>query len=124
MPAGGFGNLIALPLQARARKHGNTLFLDSDLHPFEDQWAFLSSLTPISRATVERVVAEAEARGRIVGVRMPVEDDEACEPWLAPPSRRSTDTPITEPLPDSVQVVVADGIYIDRTALRPRSSLG
>ncbi len=119
MPAGGFGNLIALPLQARARKHGNTLFLDSDLHPFEDQWAFLSSLAPISRATVERVVAGAEARGRVVGVRMPVEDDDADEPWLAPPSRRSTDKPITEPLPHSVQVVIADGIYVDRTALPP-----
>lgn len=119
MPAGGFGNLIALPLQARARKHGNTLFLDGDLHPFEDQWAFLSSLARISRATAERIVAEAEAHGRVVGVRMPVEDDDADEPWLAPPSRRSTDEPITELLPHSVQVVVADGIYVDRTALPP-----
>jgi superfamily II DNA or RNA helicase len=119
MPAGGFGNLIALPLQAHARKHGNTLFLDSDLRPFEDQWAFLSSLAPISRAVIEHVVAEAERRGHVVGVRMPVEDDDADEPWLAPPSRRSTDTPIAEPLPHSVQVVVADGIYVDRTALPP-----
>src|SRR6185503_6097637 len=119
MPAGGFGNLIALPLQADARKNGNTLFVDSDLHPFEDQWAFLSSLAPVSRATVERIVAEAETHERVVGVRMPVDDDDADEPWLAPPSRRPMDKPITEPLPHSVQVVIADGIYVDRTALPP-----
>jgi hypothetical protein len=69
MPAGGFGNLIALPLQGQARKRGNTLFLDINLQPFEDQWAFLSMVVPLSRETVERIVANAEADGRIAGVR-------------------------------------------------------
>ena len=44
MPLGGFGNLIALPLQHRARKVGNSVFVDEDLHPYDDQWAYLSSL--------------------------------------------------------------------------------
>ena len=43
MPVGGFGNLIALPLQRRAREHGNSVFIDEDLRPYDDQWAFLSS---------------------------------------------------------------------------------
>lgn len=37
MPAGGFGNLIALPLQRRARESGNSVFVDDDLRPHEDQ---------------------------------------------------------------------------------------
>jgi len=119
MPAGGFGNLIALPLQAHARKRGNTLFVDADLRPYEDQWAFLSSLTPLSRTTVENIVTNAEADGRIFGVRIPVEDDNADQPWLTPPSRRSIVTHIAEPLPQTVQVVVADGVYIDRSELPP-----
>ncbi len=45
MPKGSFGNLIALPLQGRCRQRGTTVFLDpADLRPYEDQWAFLSSL--------------------------------------------------------------------------------
>src|SRR5439155_7209393 len=31
MPLGGFGNLIALPLQQRARRRANSVFIDPDL---------------------------------------------------------------------------------------------
>jgi hypothetical protein len=44
MPIGGFGNLIALPLQRRAREAGNSVFVDEKLAPYADQWAFLSAL--------------------------------------------------------------------------------
>lgn len=119
MPAGGFGNLIALPLQARGRKRGNTLFVGTDLRPYEDQWAFLAALVPTPRAIVETIVAKAQAAGRVVGVRMPVEDDNADHPWMAPPSRRSADVPNTGKISRSVEVVLADGVYIDRSELPP-----
>ncbi len=119
MPLGGFGNLIALPLQHRARQRGNSVFVDDDLRPHDDQWAFLSSLSPISRAAVKAMVDTAEAAGQIVGVRTPVEDDHASEPWLAPPSRRQAELAVTEPLPPAVDVVSADGLYVDRRALPP-----
>ncbi len=49
MPKGSFGNLIALPLNGECRKRDTTVFLDpSKLEPFEDQWAFLSSLARVS----------------------------------------------------------------------------
>ena len=44
MPRGGFGNLIALPLQHEARKRGNTLFLDDGLVPYPEPWAYLVSV--------------------------------------------------------------------------------
>ena len=75
LPQGGFGNLIALPLQKRARDQGNSVFLDETLTPWPDQWAFLASLRRIGRAQVEAVVQDAERRGRILGVRLPPEDD-------------------------------------------------
>ncbi len=119
IPLGGFGNLIALPLQHRARQRGNSVFVDHDLRPHDDQWAFLSSLSPISWETVEAMVDAAEAAGRIVGVRTPVEDDHASQPWLAPPSRRHVELPVTEPLPPAVDIVRADGVYVDRRSLPP-----
>ncbi|MDQ6831225.1 MAG: DEAD/DEAH box helicase [Gemmatimonadota bacterium] len=119
MPVGGFGNLIALPLQYRARQRGNSVFVNADVRAYEDQWAFLSSLSPMSRAAVETIVESAEANGRVVGVRMPVDDENADQPWRAPPSRRQTDLHIVGALPGSVEIVLADGVYIDRTELPP-----
>jgi superfamily II DNA or RNA helicase len=118
LPAGGFGNLIALPLQRRARARGHSLFVDDDLRPFDDQWAFLSSLRRLDRATVTALVAKAETRGAgVLGVRMPVEDEDANEPWLLPPSRRREPEPVAGPFPERVEVVLADGIYLDRSGL-------
>jgi len=37
MPVGGLGNLIALPLQRRPRESGNSVFVDQDLLPYDDQ---------------------------------------------------------------------------------------
>ena len=44
MPKGGFGSLIALPLQRGPRDKGHSLFLDSDFNPYSNQWSFLSSI--------------------------------------------------------------------------------
>ncbi len=48
MPKGGFGNLIALPLQKHPRESGNTVFLDKNLLPHKDQWRFLSEIRCLS----------------------------------------------------------------------------
>jgi hypothetical protein len=53
MPKGSFGNLIALPLHGASRRVGTTVFLDpGSLEPYEDQWAFLSSVEIVSAETV------------------------------------------------------------------------
>ena len=57
MPKGSFGNLIALPLQGQCRRTGTTVFLDDALGPFDDQWAFLSSLQRVT-STVACSMAE------------------------------------------------------------------
>src|SRR6266849_10863117 len=111
MPAGGFGNLIALPLQGLARSCGNSEFIDESCSPYPDQWAFLSAIGLMQRAKVERLVEEASASGKILGVRIPLADEDE-EPWLAPPSRRQTPPAIREPLPGAITVVQADQIYL------------
>lgn len=117
MPLGGFGNLIALPLQYNARKIGNSVFVDADLRPYDDQWAYLSSLPRLSAEAVSRIVEAAELSGRVLGVRMPMDDELADKPWKMPPSRRSTPRRLNAPIPQTVKVTVADQIYIDRSDL-------
>lgn len=56
LPAGGFGNLIALPLQAKAREAGNSTFLDDDYEPYPDQWAFLSEAPKLRRQRLEELL--------------------------------------------------------------------
>jgi superfamily II DNA or RNA helicase/very-short-patch-repair endonuclease len=119
LPKGGFGNLIALPLQKRARDRGNSVFLDDQLNPYLDQWAFLSAVPRLSRARMEALAREAETRGRVVGVRIAIADDDDDAPWTAPPSRRRKDPPITGPLPTSIEMVLADQIHVPKEDLPP-----
>lgn len=119
MPLGGFGNLIALPLQRRARENGNSVFIDENLRPYDDQWAFLSSLPRLGPERASEMVTEAERRGMVLGVRMPVDDEDADEPWRMTPSRRREPGRIDTPLPEKIGIVVADQLYVDRTALPP-----
>lgn len=117
MPLGGFGNLIALPLQYFARRDGNSVFLDPDLRPYDDQWAYLSTLPRMPTEAVANIVAAAEASGQVLAVRMPVEDEDADEPWKMSPSRRTKAKPAGVVIPDTIKVTVADQVYIDRTGL-------
>lgn len=119
LPQGGFGNLIALPLQKQPREHGNSVFLDDQLLPHPDQWAFLSTLRKIERHQVEGIVREAERRGRVIGVSLPSGDDGEDEPWTAPPSRRRKDPPILGELPRSLELVLGNEIYIAKEGLLP-----
>jgi superfamily II DNA or RNA helicase len=118
MPLGGFGNLIALPLQTEPRQKGNSVFVDDDLRPYDDQWAFLSSIRRMSRVEVAGLVEQASSAGRIVGVRLPLDEDDE-EPWLAPPSRRKAQLPIVGTMPERIDVVLANQLYIDRSTLPP-----
>ncbi len=115
MPLGGFGNLIALPLQKKARETGNSVFVDKDLRPYDDQWAYLSSLPRLSAAMAFRIAEDAERSGRVLGVRMPVDDEYADEPWKMSPARHNTPRRIVATIPQSIKIVVADQVYIDRT---------
>src|SRR3984957_12870289 len=118
LPKGGFGNLIALPLQKQARQRGNTVFIDENLMAYEDQWVFLSNLHKISRLEVENIVAKAEAKGRVVGVRLDIADEDQNTPWTLPPSRRSPSPPIGN-MPKSLELVIGNQIYIAKESLSP-----
>ena len=118
VPAGGFGNLIALPLQGGPREGGNSVFLDDGFDPHADQWAFLSSLRRLSLTEATAIADEAGRQGRVVGLRLPL-DEEDDEPWSAPPSRQRPLPGIAGPLPKRIDAVLGGQVYIQRAGLPP-----
>ena len=64
------------------------------------------------------MVASASEQGRILRVRIPLTDNED-EPWAAPPSRKRSEPAIDGLLPDTVEFVLGNCVYIDRTSLPP-----
>ena len=119
LPRGGFGSLIALPLQKKPRESGNSLFLDESFVPHQDQWAFLSSIRRMSRREVESIVDEAEKRNAILGIRIPITDENDDQPWVAPPSRQRKEQPVIGPLPEQIELVLGNQIYIPKADLTP-----
>lgn len=98
-PRGGFGNLIALPLQHEPRQQGNSVVIDERFEPLADQWGFLASVRRIAPAVAEVIAREATRTGQVVGVRFAeaVDDEEAAAPWTRLPSGRAPTKRITGP---------------------------
>jgi superfamily II DNA or RNA helicase len=119
MPRGGFGNLIALPLQHGPRQEGNTVFVDDHLTPHPDQWAFLTSVPRIDPTTADRIAREATRTGQVVGVRWSEtnDDDGDAAPWDRPPSRRLPRLGMSGPLPKVVRSVLAQKPFVEKAGL-------
>ena len=87
--------------------------------PYPDQWAYLSTIRRLSRGELLSIVAEAAAAGQIFGVRLPSTDEDD-EPWARHRLAGPSEPPIEGPLPESVEVVLGNQVYIDR----PQASAG
>jgi len=112
LPKGGFGNLIALPLQKAAREKGFSLFVDDELTPHADQWEFLASVRPMSLADLESAILRATGAGHSLDVAFITEEDEH-EPW----QRRPVPKKLSGPLPDKLTAVLTNQIYFEKAQL-------
>ncbi len=122
MPRGGFGNLIALPLQRGPRQQGNSVFLDGELKPYPDdqQWAYLASVQRIDPGTVELIAREATAQGSVIGARnAEAVDEEDGKPWTRLPSGKKKLVAIAEPLPSKVRAILAQKLFVEKAGLPP-----
>ena len=120
MPKGGFGNLIALPLQAKPREQGNSVFIDSELEPLPDQWAYLSALNRLSPSEIESIITEAGKTTSLTGVRYFGLEEQEKKPWRDKPSRQSDFDFSKISLPDKVDVVLGNQIYISKQDIPPK----
>ncbi|MBQ3288933.1 MAG: DEAD/DEAH box helicase family protein [Kiritimatiellae bacterium] len=123
LPKGGFGNLIALPLQGASRRAGNTCFVDERLVPFPDQWKFLSELPLITGEQLSKIRARAFSECRSL---MPQTEENALrnEPWtLFNPHSNTTaqkgcELPV-EQVSGKIQITLGNAVYIRQTELTP-----
>jgi hypothetical protein len=69
MPRAGFGNLIALPLQHGPREKGNSVSVDDQLRPFDDQWAFLSSIRRLALDEAQALLRKIYPAGDVINVQ-------------------------------------------------------
>ncbi|KAB3535367.1 hypothetical protein F8154_06645 [Alkaliphilus pronyensis] len=79
MPKGGFGNLIALPLQKETRKHGNSEFVDENFQSYDDQWAYLNNIRKMNEEEVGKGILNL-CNGNEYGDLKKEELEE--KPWL------------------------------------------
>jgi hypothetical protein len=114
LPKGGFGNLIALPLQGDARRRGNTVFLDEHLDPYDDQWIFLDSLPRIEPERLEAVVRSGERDGRTPDASDEGKSGEEA-PWR--PRRPLSSRLGPARLPQTVSATLAQRLYVRREGL-------
>ncbi len=113
LPKGGFGNLIALPLQKLPREQGRSVFVDHQLEPYPDQWGFLASIRPLCKTELENAILRASGGRDPLDVAFTVDADDT-KPWQrpAPVSAR-----ISGPLPGSLSLVLANQIFISKADL-------
>ncbi|MEH7440522.1 DEAD/DEAH box helicase family protein [Neobacillus drentensis] len=92
LPTGGFGNLIALPLQLHSKNQGNSVFVDANFNPYQDQWLYLSNIEKINK---ERVISLLNTKNHSE---------------VQKPSPLST-------LPDKVRVTLKNGLYLEKSSI-------
>lgn len=103
MPAGGLGNLVALPLQGRARKKGNSVFVDDDFVPYTDQWFYLQGMKKMTSVEVEKLVS---IYGRESLGELSKSSEDA--PWERPLPKTIT----KDDSPKIITIIRSSGIYI------------
>lgn len=112
MPKGGFGNLIALPLQGMARRRGNSVFVDENFVPYSDQWQVLSSVSRIDVEKLKEWTDILSVYSASNDFESPAEEDAAKAKnggWAA------------EDFPPIVRIIVSDMIYVEKKGLSERA---
>jgi superfamily II DNA or RNA helicase len=113
MPKGGFGNLIALPLQKWPRENGCSVFVDTQLRPYPDQWVFLASIKPIAAHDLEPTILRATGDAHPLDVTF-IDDEDLATPW----KQQSTSTnKLGGQMPKSLTVTLANLIYFEKDQL-------
>lgn len=108
LPEGGFGNLVALPLQGQARRKQNSVFVDNDFLVYKDQWAFLYNLKKIQESTIDQLL-RLHYQEELGKLSMSSEN----KPWVTPLPQNITQ----EDFHAKVEIIKADKLYIPLKAV-------
>jgi len=119
LPRGGFGNLIALPLQKRPRSLGRSVFVDEKFSPYPDQWRFLFSIQPLLKTRLDDAILNVQGDRNALDVGFSDEPDNR-RPWERPAPAPEH---LSGPLSAKLALVLANQIFIAKEDLpRPLSN--
>ncbi len=103
MPEGGFGNLIALPLQLIPRKQGNSVIIDKAGIPFKDQWSKLASVKRVTKEELSHYLDKLKSFNEKLNVNI------SNTPWK---KLTKIDHEKIDNCPKCLKLVIADQLYI------------
>lgn len=109
MPKGGFGNLVALPLQGKARKIGNSIFVDENLRPYDDQWKYLATVRKLDKNSVDKFVQMFCKNGDLGELI----SDAGVPPWSTQKQIKFS----TEKFPESIEIVRSNMLFVPKKNL-------
>ncbi|MDR1204905.1 MAG: DUF1653 domain-containing protein, partial [Peptococcaceae bacterium] len=108
---GGFGNLIALPLQKAPREQGRSVFVDENFNTYPDQWNYLSRVQRYTLKEIESFIRQLSPSDELGDLRRDSEDE---KPWKGKkPAPKLTKSDF----PDKVNIVSANGLYVDKSGI-------
>jgi superfamily II DNA or RNA helicase len=113
MPKGGFGNLIALPLQKGPRERDCSVFVDDNLRPYPDQWEFLGALVPMPLFDIEPTILRVTGGMHPLDVTF-VEEEDLKEPWKR---TASSSAKVAGPLPQRLTLTLSNQVYFEKAEL-------
>ena len=112
LPEGGFGNLVALPLQGKARRNGNSVFIDDNFRAYPDQWNLLQNIKRLSINRLEQLLQKHITRSKL-----DLSQTSEAKPW---------ETPTTESVQKAdflthITLTIANKLYIPLAGLSAKS---
>lgn len=110
------GNLIALPLQGRALRNGNSAFIDESWNAYPDQWEKLKSIKKLSLDEVTEYLQEwnAEQMNMIPSTKYAKEKGRI-RPWKKDNRFSKSDV-----IGNELHILFDNGVYVDSLNLLPR----
>lgn len=108
---GGFGNLIALPLQKMPRDQGNSAFVDENFNAYSDQWSYLYGVKKYTLEEIESFIKQLSPSGELGVLRR---DSEEEKPWEG---KKLTPKLTRFDFPDTVKIVRANMLYIEKSGV-------
>ena len=104
------GNLIALPLQGKALRDGNSAFVDGNRNAYSNQWETLFSKPRLSQEFLEEKIKEWSNSIDDIAANTNKGDRE--KPWIKMQHFNKKD------VEGKIHITLSNGIYVDNTNLK------
>ena len=119
LPKGGFGNLIALPLQHGPRQDGRTVFVDEKFMPFADQWRFLASLEKVKEIKADSLIELLGKKDLSKIQESPGKYNDEEKPWIS--KKTEEDTDLKSAFPAKVKATLSNLVYVEKERLQAKA---